>query len=56
MRAIACPLQLKNENGSDGGGNGEKPLRDACNEIDLIRHVPSPLTEMDRTVSSLRRP
>jgi hypothetical protein len=37
-RAQARPLrQLENEHGSDRGGNGEKPLRDASDEVDLVR-------------------
>jgi hypothetical protein len=44
-RATTCPLQLKNEDGSDRGGNRQKPLCYPCHEIYLVRHVNSPLIE-----------
>jgi hypothetical protein len=37
--------QLENEYGSDRGSNGQKRLREARDEVDLVRHVHTPLIE-----------
>jgi hypothetical protein len=56
FRTRVRPLrQLKDEYRSDRGGNRQQPLRNACDEVDLVGHVHSPLIEMDLTVSSLHR-
>jgi hypothetical protein len=56
-RELRSPLrQLENEHGSNRGSNGQERLREARDEVDLVRHVHSPLIEMDLTVSRLHRP
>jgi hypothetical protein len=45
---VSLPYQqrnLENENGSDGGGDGKKRLRQP-DRGDFVCHVPSPLTEL----------
>jgi hypothetical protein len=37
LRRPLC--QLENKHGSDRGGNGQKPLREARDKINLVGHV-----------------
>ena len=43
--ATPAPLPLEHEYRGDRRRNGQKPLRDPCDEIDLVDHVHSPLIE-----------
>jgi hypothetical protein len=37
--------QLENEYGRDSGSDGQKRLREARDQVDLVRHVHTPLIE-----------